>query len=159
MMQPYSSEWLFADKFPKMPPEGAQSSEEQENAAPAKPKIIVVDDERTIVETLVEILNGEGFEAMAAGNGGAALELARTFKPEIVISDVVLPGLNGVEIGIQIREMLPECRIILFSGQAATVDLLKQARDRGNSFEILAKPVKPQDLLSILREPGSSMVR
>jgi DNA-binding response OmpR family regulator len=116
--------------------------------------VVVVDDERAIAETLVEILNGEGFEALSASDGDTALDLVRSFQPDIVISDVVLPGVNGVDVGIRIREALPECRIILFSGQAATVDLLKQARDRGHAFEILAKPIKPEDLLLIIRDPN-----
>lgn len=67
-----------------------------------------------------------------------------------MISDVVIPGRNGVETGIRVRELLPQCRVILFSGQAATADLLKEARG-GHEFQILAKPVRPQTLLSIIR--------
>jgi CheY-like chemotaxis protein len=62
-----------------------------------------------------------------------------------------MPGPNGVEVAIQIRQFLPECRILLFSGQTATVDLLRDARERGHDFEIVAKPIKPQSLLSLLR--------
>jgi hypothetical protein len=47
--------------------------------------------------------------------------------------------------------MLPKCKILLFSGQAATADLLDRARSQGHEFEILAKPVHPQDLLARLR--------
>lgn len=114
-------------------------------------KIIVVDDESTIATTLVEILQGEGFEAMSASTGQAAIALAHTFQPDLVLSDVIIPGLNGIEAGIKIREFLPKCRIILFSGQAATLDLLKEARERGHEFEILAKPIKPEALLTIIR--------
>jgi DNA-binding NtrC family response regulator len=68
-----------------------------------------------------------------------------------VLSDVILPGLNGIEVGIQINALFPKCRVILFSGQAATLDLLKDARRRGHEFEILAKPIKPAALLAIIR--------
>lgn len=114
-------------------------------------KVIVVDDEPQIADTLVEILIGEGFEALPASTGDYAIELAQSFKPDVVISDVVMPGLNGVEASVRIRGFLPNCRIILFSGQAATVDLLKRAREQGHEFEIVAKPVKPEVLLSIIR--------
>ncbi|MGA7887166.1 MAG: hypothetical protein WCA44_15605, partial [Acidobacteriaceae bacterium] len=59
--------------------------------------------------------------------------------------------LNGIDAAIQIRAMLPGCKILLFSGQAATADLLERVRQQGHEFEILAKPVHPQDLLARLR--------
>lgn len=117
-----------------------------------KLRILVVDDETTITETLVEILNGEGFEAVSASAGDAALDRVHTFEPDVVISDVVMPGMNGVQLGITIRQSFPKCRVILFSGQTATADLLKEARRHGHEFEIVAKPVKPQRLLSIIRD-------
>lgn len=119
-----------------------------------KLRVVIVDDEMAIAETLVEILNNEGFEADGACTGEDAIKLVQTFKPDVVISDVVMPGMNGVEIGIRIRELLPSCRVILFSGQAATVDLLKRARENGNEFEILAKPIRPDILISIIRARG-----
>jgi CheY-like chemotaxis protein len=72
--------------------------------------------------------------------------------PDLVISDVVMPDMDGIEAAIQIRRFLPSCKILLFSGQAVTADLLENARARGHDFEILAKPVHPQDLLAKLRE-------
>lgn len=122
-----------------------------EGARPSKPRVLVVDDEPTIADTLVEILNGEGFEAIAALTGDSALAAAEAFEPDVVVSDVVMPGLNGVELGIKIREALPKCRVILFSGQTATLDLLREARKGGHEFEIVPKPVKPETLISIIR--------
>jgi CheY-like chemotaxis protein len=69
----------------------------------------------------------------------------------MLISDVIMTDLNGIDAAIKIRELLPECKILLFSGQAATADLLDRARGQGHEFEILAKPVHPQDLLARLR--------
>ena len=64
----------------------------------------------------------------------------------------MLPGMSGIEVAIRVREFLPTCKILLFSGQASTADLLEDARVRGYEFQILAKPVHPQDLLAKLRE-------
>ena len=139
---------------PGQPPPGFPGADDQSrNSAggPGKPKVLVVDDERTIADTLVEILNGEGYEAMAAATGDSALASAQSFLPDIVISDVVMPGINGVELGIRIRRDLPKCRVILFSGQTETSDLLGEARNRGHEFEIIAKPVRPQTLLAMIR--------
>lgn len=60
-------------------------------------------------------------------------------------------GMTGIEAAIAIRNKLPKCNILLFSGQAATAELLEQARTQGHEFEILAKPVHPSDLLEKLR--------
>jgi len=112
-----------------------------------KPKVLVADDERVIADTLAMILNQSGFEARAVYSGEGALELAHDFKPNMLISDVIMADLNGIDAAIRIRALLPEIKILLFSGQAATADLLEKARTEGYEFEILAKPVHPQDLL------------
>ena len=116
-----------------------------------KSKVLVADDERVIADTLAMILNQSGFTAKVAYSGEKALELAAEFKPDMLISDVIMAGLNGIDAAIKIREMLPSIKILLFSGQAATADLLEKARAQGYEFEILAKPVHPQDLLAKLR--------
>lgn len=116
-----------------------------------KPKVLVADDERVIADTLVIILNQSGFEATAVYSGENAVEIAREIKPDMLISDVIMNDMNGIDAAIRIRAMLPSCKILLFSGQAATADLLDRARGQGHEFEILAKPVHPQDLLARLR--------
>jgi len=143
--------------FPDAPPprfpdlEGNDPARESLDAA--RPlRVIVVDDESRIASTLVEILKGEGFDARSASTGDDALDLAREFDPDVVLSDVIIPGINGIEVGIQISQLFPKCRVILFSGQAATLDLLREARNRGHHFEILAKPIKPAALLAIIRD-------
>jgi CheY-like chemotaxis protein len=120
-------------------------------APQTKPKVLVVDDERVIADTLAIILNQHGFEASAVYTGTAAVERAKSVRPDLVISDVIMPDMNGIEAAIHIRKFLPGCKILLFSGQAATADLLENARAQGHEFEILAKPVHPQDLLSKLK--------
>jgi CheY-like chemotaxis protein len=110
-----------------------------------------VDDERVIADTLSIILNKNGFDASAVYSGNAAVARAQEIKPELVISDVIMDDMNGIEAAIRIRELLPRCKILLFSGQAATADLLEKARKEGHEFEILAKPVHPQDLLAKLK--------
>jgi CheY-like chemotaxis protein len=116
-----------------------------------KPKVLVVDDERVIADTLAMILNQSGFEARAVYSGERAVELASTFAPDMLITDVIMADLNGIDAAIMIRALLPSIKILLFSGQAATADLLEKARAKGYEFEILAKPVHPQDLLTRLQ--------
>lgn len=118
--------------------------------APSKQKILVVDDEKAIADILALILNSSGWEAKAVYSGEAAIDTAAAFEPDLILSDVVMRGINGIEACIQIRQALPNCKIVLFSGQAATVNLLDKARKSGLSFEILAKPVDPQFLIQRL---------
>jgi DNA-binding response OmpR family regulator len=118
---------------------------------PVKPKVLVADDERVIADTLAIILNQAGFDATAVYSGEKAVELAVSMKPDMLISDVMMPDLNGIDAAITVRRILPTCKILLFSGQAATADLLDRARSQGHEFEILAKPVHPQDLLAKLK--------
>jgi CheY-like chemotaxis protein len=116
-----------------------------------KPKVLVVDDERVIADTLAMILNQSGFDARAVYSGEKAVEMASTFTPDMLITDVIMADLNGIDAAIMIRSILPKIKILLFSGQAATADLLEKARTKGYEFEILAKPVHPQDLLTRLK--------
>lgn len=121
-------------------------------------KIIVVDDEPVIADTLVDILNGEGCEAVAVSDGPSAIKWAEMIQPDAIITDVIMSGMNGIEAAKAIMKILPNCRIILFSGQAASLDLLEKARAEGYEFEILAKPINPTLLLEILglpENPGS----
>ena len=116
-----------------------------------KPRVLVVDDEQVIADTLAKILDLNGYDASAVYTGTAAVESARSLQPDLVISDVIMPDMNGIEAAISIRGFLPSCKILLFSGQAATADLLENARAQGHEFEILAKPVHPADLLAKLK--------
>jgi CheY-like chemotaxis protein len=116
-----------------------------------KRRVLVVDDEQVIADTLAKILDLNGYDASAVYTGTAAVELARSLQPDLIISDVIMPDMDGIEAAINIRGFLPNCKILLFSGQAATADLLENARARGHEFEILGKPVHPSDLLAKLR--------
>jgi CheY-like chemotaxis protein len=117
----------------------------------SKPRVLVADDEQVIANTLAIILNQAGFEARAVFSGEKAVEALDSFQPDMLISDVIMTGMTGIEAAIIIRARMPNCKILLFSGQAATADLLEKARAQGHEFEILAKPVHPTDLLAKLR--------
>src|SRR5437899_1503477 len=111
-------------------------------------KVIVIDDEPVIADTLVDILRGEGHQAFALSSGAAAVEWAKLIDPNVVISDVIMPGMNGIDVAKQIIVLFPNCKIILFSGQAASVDLAAQAGAEGFEFEILPKPIDPTVLIA-----------
>lgn len=123
---------------------------------PEKQRIIVADDERVIANTLAIILNNDGFDARAVYSGEEALQLAATFSPHMLISDVIMGELNGVETAIMMRTLVPTLKVLLFSGHSSSADLLKKANALGFEFEILAKPVHPKDLLGRLRPEAPS---
>ncbi|MFP5231096.1 MAG: response regulator [Acidobacteriota bacterium] len=119
---------------------------------PAPTQVLVVDDEPLIAETIVQILNRSGFVAAAAYGGKEAIEAAQRMRPDLVLSDVLMPNVDGVEAAITIQTFLPATRIVLFSGQAATVEILARVRQRGYNFELLAKPLHPTELIRHLRQ-------
>src|SRR5580704_9717832 len=117
-----------------------------------KLKVLVADDERVIADALAIMLKQNGFEATAVYSGEEAIETAKTFHPDVLISDVVMFGLNGIDAAIEIRKVLPTCKVLLLSGQSSTADLLDEASGRGHDFEIVAKPISPSELLARLEE-------
>jgi CheY-like chemotaxis protein len=113
-------------------------------------RVFVIDDERSIADSLAEILNDSGYDARALYSGRAAIALARQACPDIVVSDVVMPAMDGVEAVLAISKICPGARIVLFSGQAGTGDILRRAKDAGHEFDLLPKPIHPDELLNIL---------
>jgi DNA-binding NtrC family response regulator len=119
-----------------------------------KLRVYVVDDEEVIASTLAIILSKAGFLTTAFTNPLDALLSADTDPPDYLISDVMMPQLNGIDLGVQFKAIYPQCRVLLFSGQAATTDLLKSAHSSGHEFQLLPKPVHPTDLLAALGALG-----
>jgi CheY-like chemotaxis protein len=109
--------------------------------------VLIVDDEKIVAESMAEIFRLSGHEALFATKAAEAVEIARRTKPHLLITDVVMPGENGIELAIKVVSEIPSCKILLMSGQAETTNLLEDALRHGHNFEILAKPVWPPDLL------------
>ncbi len=127
----------------------------KEDAIPMKKRqlvVLVVDDEKIIADTLSMILSKSGFETMTAYDGPTAIGLASRLAPDLLISDVVMPQMSGIDLAITMTQMIPACKVLLFSGQAATVDLLEQARSQGHDFTTLTKPIHPTDMLRRISE-------
>ena len=112
------------------------------------PVVLVVDDERAIADTLSIILGRSGFAVQTAYDAASALELASIIPPQLLLSDVMLgPGMDGTQLAIEMVQSYSDCKVLLFSGHAATSDLLEKARQLGYDFALLTKPVHPADLL------------
>ena len=114
-------------------------------------RILIADDEQTIADTLQIILLKKGFDAVAVYDGEAAIAKVRDWKPDLFLSDIVMPDVSGIEAAIQITRMLPKCKVLLLSGQAIVHDLMHDARQRGHDFRIIMKPIHPDELIASLR--------
>jgi DNA-binding response OmpR family regulator len=116
--------------------------------ASPRPIVLIVDDEAVIADTRAMILEHSGISALVAYDGKSALEIAQMTPPDLLLTDVFMPGMNGVDLATAIRQIFPKCGILLFSGQASSVDLLNAAREAGQEFTILTKPLHPTELLA-----------
>lgn len=112
------------------------------------PKILVVDDEVGIRLTLAAILERQGYETAVAGSGEEAVQMASSFQPDCIVSDVVMGAMNGIEAAVEILRTLPNCKVLLLSGVAGYGGPVKNAKTNGFIFEILQKPVPPTELLA-----------
>ena len=112
----------------------------------------VVDDEPVIASTLELILKSQGFDARSFVDPLDALNAAQSASPDLLLTDVVMPKMNGIELAIQIKQHCPDCKVLLSSGQVATNDLLVTAGLQGHHFEIMPKPVHPKELLKAIEK-------
>ena len=113
-------------------------------------RVLVVDDYEVIANTIASILRGSGYEATAAYSGEQAVEAATASNADVLITDVVMGTMSGIEAAIRILRNRPDCKVILSSGESKTVNLLRESEEQGYHFEILPKPVPPAILLDRL---------
>jgi len=120
-----------------------------------KPVILVVDDQQLIAESLGAILSSKGYSTLTAYDGAMALEMATLVPPDLLITDVAMPGMNGVELAVRVVREFPDCQVILFSGHATLADL-EIAFTAGFEFPLLRKPIHPAEMLDhVLDRVGS----
>ena len=110
--------------------------------------VFVVDDEVVISKSLAMILEHHGYLVRSFTDPLEALKHLEADPPDLLISDVVMPQLSGVDLAIQVKAYVPDCKILLLSGQAAMAHLLEQTQARWHNFTWLSKPVHPADLLN-----------
>jgi CheY-like chemotaxis protein len=121
---------------------------ESNKTGTSKPKVLVIDDERVVADTLAEVLRLNGFAPVALYSGEEAIEFAGRFRPDIVLSDIRMNQVDGIEAARAIRKLHPECRVILFT--ASQVDEKTRQTIDGLGFELLQRPLHPQHVLSRL---------
>lgn len=115
-------------------------------------KVLVIDDDRLVADTLAEILRLHGFSASAVYSGEEAISFAERFEPEIILSDIRMHQVDGIEAAQTIRQLHPESRVILFT--ASTVNTRMKAAIERSGFEFLQRPLHPRSVLSALCQPA-----
>ena len=110
---------------------------------PSQLRVLIAGDDDVVADTLALILNLEGLDAEAVYSGEEALEMAPIVHPNVLVSDVIMGKMTGIEAAISIMKILPNCKVILCSGQHASEELLRRAAENGHSFEVLSRPVSP----------------
>jgi DNA-binding NtrC family response regulator len=123
-----------------------REDEISEQHPPRRPEVLVVDDETLVADTLTAILNHAGFSTRTAYDGPTALQMAGSFAPELLITDVAMPDMNGVELATEMLRRQPECKILLFSGHATSASIVDTYAS-GYDFRLLAKPVHPTEMI------------
>jgi CheY-like chemotaxis protein len=132
-----------------MPLEQVPGAGQEPQTPEQRQVVLVVDDERVIADTLSIILSKSGYAVHTAYDAASALAMADVIPPDLLLSDVMMgPGMDGTQLAIAMMMNYPDCKVILFSGHAATQDLLERAREMGHNFTVLSKPLHPAELLA-----------
>ena len=117
-------------------------------------RIFVVDDEPIIGFTLATVLESAGYTARSFTDPLEALRAAETNCPDYLISDMMMPAMNGIDLGIQFKAIYPKVLVLLFSGVASSAHQQEDAGSKGHGFDILAKPIHPKALLAAIKTLG-----
>ncbi len=135
-----------ATNFPIVPLEEIPASGSRADTSEFRRVVLVVDKEPAVADSLVAMLHRSGYAAIAAYDGKDALETALLVPPEVVIADIELPGMNGVELAITLKSAIPDCKILLLSEKETARELARSAGRGAQEFEVLSKPIKTSDL-------------
>ena len=113
-----------------------------------KGRVLIVDDDPALAEMLGIVLHGEGYDVSHCGDGAQALSAFRQAKPDLVLLDVMLPGMNGVEVCRRIRNE-SDVPIIMLTARTDTVDVVNGLEAGADDY--VSKPFKPVELVARVR--------
>ncbi len=114
--------------------------------------VFVLDDEPAIAETWKRILAGAGYDSRSFCDPLSALDAIRQSPPPVLVCDVALPGISGIDLAIMLREEKIPTTVILASGHATTASYLETAAQKGYLFDVLPKPIGPITLRQRVHE-------
>jgi CheY-like chemotaxis protein len=127
------------------------ASDEPEAGVTAEPnseRVLIIDDDQDVRTLVEDFLSEIGYRTAVANDGAAALEMLDHFRPDLVLADFAMPGSNGAEVAVRIREHFPKVPILFFSGYADTSALEAAV----GKTPLLRKPFRPAELAAVIRE-------
>ena len=113
----------------------------------ARPKVLLVDDETGILEVLQVLYRGEGYDVVLGRSGREALDALAAERPDLVVTDIRMPGVTGLEVLSRVRDMDPEIPVILMTAQASLQSAVRAVNE--GAYYYLQKPFANDDLLAI----------
>lgn len=144
------------DQNPAFEPTTSSAQTGDDAVTPNRIRVLISDDLPLIADTVAAVLELNGFRTMSVYCAEEAIAAAATFRPDIFLTDVLMQGMTGIEAAIHVSKELPACTSILLSGVAFNSEILRDAESRGYSFQILPKPIAPNDLVECLRRVGTA---
>lgn len=116
-----------------------------------KLRVLVADDEKIIADSLQLILAGVGYDVRVVYDGLSAVQESSQWPPDLFLSDVLMPGFTGIDAAIEVRKRLPDCRVLLVTGQSDLNQLQREIVSKGETFELFSKPIHPTELIAQIR--------
>lgn len=119
-------------------------------------RVLVVDDEGAIADSLAKILRDHGFEALPEYSAKGAVVAAERFGPDVLITDIVMPGINGIDLAEWFCKAQPNCRIILTSANLHYFDSSYLSFEHAQEIAFVPKPVLIPELLELLTRKSAA---
>jgi CheY-like chemotaxis protein len=116
------------------------------------PLLMILDDDNAVRHTWTIIFRQQGYEVIPVERGQAAIDAARERAPDLLLADIRLPDMTGIEAARRVQQLAPGCHVLLISGDGDSSEALAEARAQGSTFEVLPKPISPPDLIERIAE-------
>ena len=114
-----------------------------------KVRILVVDDHEGVAATAAAILGEEGYDTATASGGEEAVAIAAGFRPQVLLADIRMPGMDGIDAATRIAMQWPQCQVLFLSGTASIRDVESLAPPQ-LIYSFVKKPIRPADLLAVV---------